>query len=77
MPNTPLRFAPFWPGRWRNAETGYNIVLDEDYGKTFIVYRIDRHGWTQYLRGRDRIKRFRTFKGAVNAATDAAMRGAT
>jgi hypothetical protein len=60
-------------GTWKNASTGWFIMLDEDYGKTYRVYRINRHGWNEPLRSPGgRATGFRTFDGAVKAANKAA-----
>lgn len=60
-------------GKWKNASTGWFIILDEDYGKTYRVYRINRHGWNEPLRGKTgKVICFRTFDGAVEAANKAA-----
>lgn len=67
-------FELVYPGKWKNAETTYVIYLDQDYGKTYGVYCLDRTGWSEHLRSANgRITHFRTFEGAAKAAQKAAQ----
>lgn len=62
-------FEQVYPGKWKHAETGNTIILDEDYKKTYRVYNVDRTGHTERLRNPDgRVIRFRTIEGAAKAA---------